>query len=180
MIYENFNIKSFMENHITQNSNMILFSSRVGIGKTTFAIYFIQELFKQNKKVLFFSLENSVDELTHKIKDITKNYSFFNNLYLSNEINQEKILREIKKNSNISLIIFDYLQLYKFDEKFLEKLKSMKIPILILSQLNRQNLKNKIPNKKDIREIELLDKYIDIFLFLYKNSDENVEIFTKK
>ena len=175
MIYKNFNIKNFIEN-IIQNSNMILVSSRAGIGKTTFVIYLVQELFKQNKKVLFFSLENSINELTHRIKDITKNYSFLNNLYLSNEINQEKTLREIKKNPDISLIIFDYLQLYKFDEEFLEKLKSIKIPILILSQLNRQNLKNEIPNKKDIREIKLLNEYIDIFLFLYKNSDENVEI----
>jgi len=195
MEYENFDIKNFVQNKLLQNSNIILIASRPGVGKTTFAIHIIKEILDKNKNIMFFSLENNVIDLSHRIYNIFKNQTIFEKIttkdiyneidnmtfhyydyeiHLSNEQKQEKILEKIETNSNTSLIVFDYLQLYKFDEKFLEKLKSINIPILILSQLDRKSkYKNiEIVDKKTIREIRLLDKYVDIFLFLDKKNNK--------
>lgn len=210
--YENFDIENFFMNNLNNKSNLILVASRPGIGKTTFAFNLVVETLKHNKKAMINSLEMNVIDLSHKIcavknhipiesadKELKLKEKYNINekmktvfhvkneiLYLSNENNTKIILSDIEKfmnkNSDVSLIIIDYLQLFDFNnidiETFVKNLKlitsNYNVTILILSQLDRkiEYRENKIPQKKDIREFQVLSEYIDQFIFLYKKNDK--------
>ena len=102
----------------------------------------------------------------------------------------------LKHNENISLIIIDYLQLIsgfeenngkKNFEKVMRLLKilaqSLNIPIIVLSQLHRdlEYRKDKKPRLNDLDNYGLIQKYVDVVLFLYRwdyykiNEDDSYE-----
>jgi replicative DNA helicase len=178
--YENFDIENFYMENLNNNSKLILIASRPGVGKTSFAFNLIVEALKNNKKILINSLEMNGVEIFKKL-DTDKN-----NYYLLNQNDAEIILSEIEKvinkNSDVSLIVIDYLQLLDFSdidiETFVKNLKLIalkhNISILILSQLDREVEKreNKIPQQEDIRELKNLSDYIDLYVFLYKENNK--------
>ena len=178
--YENFDIENFYMENLNNNSKLILIASRLGVGKTSFAFNLIVEALKNNKKILINSLEMNGVEIFKKL-DTDKN-----NYYLLNQNDAEIILSEIEKvinkNSDVSLIVIDYLQLLDFSdidiETFAKNLKLIalkhNISILILSQLDREVEKreNKIPQQEDIRELKNLSDYIDLYVFLYKENNK--------
>lgn len=178
--YENFDIENFYMENLNNNSKLILIASRPGVGKTSFAFNLIVEALKNNKKILINSLEMNGVEIFKKL-DTDKN-----NYYLLNQNDAEIILSEIEKvinkNSDVSLIVIDYLQLLDFSdidiETFAKNLKLIalkhNISILILSQLDKkvEKRENKIPQQEDIRELKNLSDYIDLYVFLYKENNK--------
>lgn len=178
--YENFDIENFYMENLNNNSKLILIASRPGVGKTSFAFNLIVEALKNNKKILINSLEMNGVEIFKKL-DTDKN-----NYYLLNQNDAEIILSEIEKvinkNSDVSLIVIDYLQLLDFSdidiETFVKNLKLIalkhNISILILSQLDKkvEKRENKIPQQEDIRELKNLSDYIDLYVFLYKENNK--------
>jgi replicative DNA helicase len=101
--------------------------------------------------------------------------------------------RKAKKNYDIKLIIIDYLQLLRTDKESTRDreiatmgsglkaaAKELKIPFLIISQLNRalEQRSDKRPVLSDLRDSGSLEQDADIVSFLYRdevyNNDEDV------
>ena len=120
------------------NSNMIVIAARPGMGKTDFALNLSLNTIRQNKNVMFFSLEMSREEITKrmvslvcdmprpidklnlnkydvskiidKMGQITDNFIIDDSGRNTTMTMSAKISR-IKKNKGIGLVIIDYLQL---------------------------------------------------------------------
>ena len=120
------------------NSNMIVIAARPGMGKTDFALNLSLNTIRQNKNVMFFSLEMSREEITKrmvslvcdiprpidksnlnkydvnkiidKMGQITSNFIIDDSGRNTTMTMSAKISR-IKKNKGIGLVIIDYLQL---------------------------------------------------------------------
>ncbi len=98
-----------------------------------------------------------------------------------NDIRQR--LRKLKKEKGIKVAFIDYLQLIKSDKKptrdrevaeissgLKQTAKELDIPIIVLSQLNRELEKreNKRPILSDLRDSGTLEQDADVVLFLYR------------
>lgn len=126
-----------------QKGNLVIISARPSAGKTTFAIQTAINMAKNNLKVLFLSLEMSVEELgvkiysrmtsidskellcnyTNHISDIANCLNKFTNLnfnidektqYIENIISN---IRFLKEKENIDVVFVDYIGLIKSREK---------------------------------------------------------------
>lgn len=89
--------------------------------------------------------------------------------------------RKAKSTSNIGLIIVDYLQLLTMEEKqtrerevanasglMKDLAKSLKIPVLILSQLNRSSeIRADRPQLSDLRDSGAIEQDADVVIFLH-------------
>jgi replicative DNA helicase len=93
--------------------------------------------------------------------------------------------RKLKNKGLLDLLVIDYLQLLRNKDKFNSreqevadisrrlKLLSLElnIPIIVLSQLNR-NASNNEPNQADLRESGSLEQDADNIIFLYPEENE--------
>nr|ARW68380.1 Replication helicase subunit [Chondria sp. (in: red algae)] len=181
------------------NGNLIVIAGRPSVGKTSLAINIAYNtFFYQRISICFFSLEMSSKEVLNRIisvscsLNINKNSKLSkdewrniveickrllsHNIYINDKYNIdinyiEYLTKNLKKNSDISLIIIDYLQLIEFSLRSAKKLNRsqelgyitrrlkllaqlLKLPIIILSQLNRNiEVRNdKEPLLSDLRE----------------------------
>lgn len=135
-------------------------------------------------------IKNQVEVKRNKWRNITQicEKLLENNIYINNKYNIdiqsiEHISRNLHKSSNTNLIIIDYLQLIELSSKSTRKLnrsqelgyitrklkllaQSLKLPIIILSQLNRNiEIRNdKEPLLSDLRESGCIDirNHVDI------------------
>jgi replicative DNA helicase len=95
---------------------------------------------------------------------------------------------EAKKKHNIELIIIDYLQLMKYPPgertdlkvgaitKGLKSIaKSLDVPVVVLSQLNRalETRNNKRPIMSDLRESGAIEQDADVIMFIYRDEVYN-------
>lgn len=93
--------------------------------------------------------------------------------------------RHLKAKYDLGLIVIDSLQLLNGDhaenrqQEISEIARSLKslakeldIPVIVLSQLNRslESRRDRRPIMADLREYENVEQYVDIFLFLYRES----------
>jgi len=100
--------------------------------------------------------------------------------------------RVMKRKNNVGLIVIDYLQLMKDPTKKMREqeississqlkqmAKELQIPVIALSQLNREFGKEGKPGREpqlsDIRESGAIEQDADIVMFLYKPSKEEIE-----
>ncbi len=183
---------------------LIVIASRPGMGKSTFVQNILSNMaIKENKAVLFFSLEESSESIENKLSIINSMgevdkfklyeqyqkqvYILSNAPYTIDDICNNS--HELKK--DIDLIIIDYLQLIQFDKKkllsrdneikeILKKLKmlakELDVPIIITSQLSRkmESREDKKPYVSDFSDSESgILTYCDKVLFLYRDSYYN-------
>lgn len=186
----------------------------LGIGKTTLALQ-IAEKIAINKNVLFVSLEMSEIQLIQKMiakeghinsykmrKGNLENKDFENITNVSIQLSKlnftintkirniqqiELKCRKLKNQNKLDLLVVDYIQLLKSNEKFNSreqevadisrrlKLLSLEldIPIIALCQLNR-NANNSEPSLADLRESGSLEQDADNIWFLYQEEPNNI------
>jgi replicative DNA helicase len=132
------------ENLILDNGGLHIIAGRPGMGKTSFALWILEQLAKLNTGVLFFSLEMTTAQIVTKLMsqwtqipqiDLTTNYAFhltrINNayqkvgntpIYISDLAAQtieriSMVSQFAKKYKNIGCVIVDYLQLVRLAQK---------------------------------------------------------------
>lgn len=185
--------------------------ARPGVGKTILGMQIGLNIAKNNKKVLFTSLEMSVTQICERILSANTNvdslrlrrgdiqdheweeifnaanyYAIDNFLLDKTSRNIQHIRTKIRKHQP-DLIIIDYLQLLQSVNRehsrerevaiISRDLKLMclefKIPIVILSQLNR-NAEGKRPTLADIRESGAIEQDSDNVLFIHEPNDDEI------
>jgi replicative DNA helicase len=194
--------------------DLIIIGGRPSMGKTQFAIHFSKNAGKQGKKTMFVSIEMTRIQLVLRmmLEKTTFDYYEINNGELTpeqlkqaeeslNEIakyninivddhnarNLNKIkstARKLKRKGNLDLIIIDYLQLIRTNQKFgtrdievgfitseLKNLaKELMVPVILLAQLNRPVKGSKIssPKLEDLRESGNIEQDADIVIFPHR------------
>lgn len=102
-----------------------------------------------------------------------------------------RTIRQIQKRHELGLIIVDYLQLMKSTERILHReqeiseisrtlkaiAKEFKVPVLALSQLNRdlERRPDKRPKMADLRESGAIEQDADMIMFIYRDEVYNEE-----
>lgn len=210
-----------------QAGGLYILAARPGIGKTSFALNIATNIAKQNRSVLFFSLEMTAEELMRRMvageaevntydillgklkgKEFTKFSDAVSTLKAlpidadeSAKLNPTEMLsrsRRIYKkrkltNHSLGLIVVDYIQLMEVpwikDNRVREVseitrhlkilAKELQIPVLALSQLNRefdkQNTKKRAPRLSDLRDSGSIEQDADVVLFIDRDLNKNTE-----
>jgi replicative DNA helicase len=201
------------------NQELTIIGARPGVGKTTLALQIAQKIANNNKNVLFISLEMSEIQLIQKMiakegninsykmrmgtledkdfKKITKvatnlsQMKFNINTKIRNIQQIELKCRKLKNQGKLDLVIIDYIQLLKSNEKFnireqevadiSRRLKllslELDIPIIALCQLNR-NASTGEPSLADLRESGSLEQDADNIWFLYQGNQQDTNLIT--
>jgi len=210
-----------------QASDLIILGARPAMGKTTFSTNLAYNAANYNKKtVLFFSLEMGKEQLIERMladaasidswKIRTGNLSGDDFSRLTEAMGEmaeapiqffdgggltitglRTLLRRAQRESEVGLIVIDYLQLMSdpiADRNGNEVLKlsnisrglkliarEFNVPVIALSQLNRDVAKDgrssKIPNLADLRGSGSIEQDADIVMFLHREEyyNENTE-----
>jgi replicative DNA helicase len=174
-------------NSLFETSNLILIAGRPGMGKTTFAVSIGEAIAKTNN-VLYISLEHTLENLNKKFYN--PKIAINDDTFLTIENLRQQII-----NSNYSLVIIDYLQLFTNNDKnqiegLMQITKDLNICMVVLSQLSRdleyRDITKRRPILSDI-ENNFSDKiiltYFDKTGFLYRDryylpesNDESLEL----
>ena len=95
--------------------------------------------------------------------------------------------RTIQRKQPLSMIVVDYLQLMestgKSDRKRHEEIarwtralkvlaKTFEVPVLILSQLNRESARGQMPTLADLRESGAIEQDADVVMLLHRDEDQ--------
>jgi len=198
-----------------QKSDLVILAGRPGMGKTAFALNIAKNAaVDDNIPVAIFSLEMSKEQLSFRMlsSEARIDSSRLRRGFISQEdwlkitdaagfLSQAPIFiddspnitvleiraksRRLKMESNIGLLIIDYLQLMKSrasaerrDLEISEISRSLKalakeldIPVLALSQLNRklEERSDKRPQLADLRESGALEQDADVVAFIYRD-----------
>ncbi len=200
-------------------AQLMVVGAQPGMGKTAFALNIAENIAfrKENKRVLFFSLEMTEEQLVNRIacvhlqvdsrameephlipeskldalgetaQKISQSLFY---LYDDGSSDAEYILSVIRKaikNDKIDVVIIDYLQLIEGERgkkqenrvyeltKITRALKNItrefRIPIILLSQLNRDIEKRavKVPQLSDLRDSGSIEQDADIVMFINRN-----------
>lgn len=204
-----------------QNSDLIIIAARPSMGKTAFALNLARNVaVDANIPVALFSLEMSKEQLSMRLltsearvdsarlkSGFTTNDDWANITNAAGVLDQSPIFiddtfnistmeirakaRRLKMESDLGLIIIDYIQLMKTstrqdrrDLEIAEMSRSLKglakelnIPIIALSQLNRmlEQRAEKRPMLSDLRESGSLEQDADIVAFIYRDEVYNKE-----
>ncbi len=203
-----------------QKSDLILVAARPSMGKTAFVLNIAAHAaFRDNKAVAMFSLEMSKDQLVNRLLaqearvDATKirsgklsesDWSAVGEA--TNVIARSKIIiddtpgisvselrskcRKFKLESDIQLVIIDYLQLMSGSSKRAESrqneiseisrslkavARELDVPVIALSQLSREAEKrpDKRPILSDLRESGAIEQDADVVMMIYRDDYYN-------
>ncbi len=198
-----------------QNGDLIIIAGRPGMGKTSFALNLMRNAaIDSNKKIGFFSLEMASEQLAMRLlcsearvdsnlvrrgdlpKSKYKNLSLAvgplsdSEIYLDDTpalsiLELRAKARRLKNDSDIDMIIVDYLQLMQgprgvesrqqeiatISRSMKALAKELDIPIVALSQLSRaveQRSGSHRPQLSDLRESGAIEQDADVVIFLYR------------
>ncbi len=199
-----------------QPSDLIILAARPSMGKTTLALNFATHAAVVKKiPVAIFSLEMPKEQLAmrllcaeakmdskrlrtanlmdHEWKDLNQAFGrladapmFIDDSAGITPLELRAKLRRLQIESNIGLVIIDYLQLMRSGAKRVESrfqevseivrevkafAKESKLPIIALSQLSRdvEKRENKIPQLSDLRESGELEQTADLVVFIHRD-----------
>lgn len=204
-----------------QPSDLILVAARPSMGKTAFVLNIAQHVcFRDNKSAVIFSLEMSKEQLVNRLLSLESSVDSkairngkvtaqdWEGLIEAASIIGESGLiiddtpgisiselaakcRKYKHDSDIQLIIIDYLQLMsgsgKYDSKVNEvsdisrSLKALarelNVPVISLSQLSRgpEKRDDHRPMLSDLRDSGAIEQDADVVMFLYRDDYYNHE-----
>ena len=193
----------------------IILAGRPSMGKTAFALNIARNLAKKNKSVAIFSAEQSKSELLLRLIAQNSNltmeqvFSGQTEIELANNINniydlpifiddsanispvaiKSAVSNLLKRKININLVIIDYLQLIKSNNKYNSRYeeisaisreiknisRDLNIPFLVLAQLNRklEDREDKRPKLSDLRDSGNIEQDADKVLFIYRDEVYN-------
>ncbi len=206
-----------------QPSDLIIVAGRPSMGKTAFAMNLVEEAaIKGQMAVAVFSMEMPAEQLTmrmlsslgridqHKVRTGKLEHEDWPRLTSALSILNETDIfiddtpaltpgdlrarcRRLKRESNLGLIVVDYLQLMQVVggkenratelseiSRGLKALaKELNVPVIALSQLNRslEQRTDKRPQMSDLRESGAIEQDADVILFIYRDEvyNENSE-----
>ena len=127
-------------------------------------------------------LKDKIIEGQKKIKEYAKNIIVYDNVFNLTEI--EKEIRRQTEFNGADLIMIDYLQLVeatgnndtevisKISRGFKKSAQVLDIPIVALSQLNRESTKRKFPELQDLRGSGSLEQDSNRVLFIHQTPDQ--------
>jgi len=210
-----------------QNSDLIIVAGRPSMGKSALAVSIAERVgIEQKKGVGIFSLEMSKEQLVqrmlcsqarvdaHKVRSgflspsdwpkltaaagkLSEANIFIDDTPAISALELRAKARRLKANSNIDLIILDYLQLMRGSAKADSRqqeiseisrsikalARELKIPIIALSQLSRavESRQDHRPQLSDLRESGAIEQDADIVILLmreeyYAPTEENMGI----
>ena len=170
---ENVQVNNFFGEGIVTGSS-ILISGEPGSGKSTFLLY-LSNIFESGKKVFYFSGEETLTQIKKRIDRLNIKNS---NLYISNEIEIEKII-EICKKEKPDIIFIDSIQTcYSIDvdsqtgsisqikritENFVRFAKETDITIILVGHITKSG---------DIAGPKVIEHTVDVVVYFendYKN-----------
>lgn len=191
---------------------LTIIGARPGVGKTALALKIAHNIANKGIKVAILSLEMSKNQLVERLiakesridsekirtgimteeemEKVTEatariyELPIFINTRIKNIQDIEMYVRRLKNKEDIGLLIIDYIQLLKSQNKLNSreqevseitrtlKLLSLelKIPIIGLCQLNRNAARTE-PTLADLRESGAIEQDADNVIFLYKKND---------
>ncbi len=202
-----------------QASDLVIVAARPSMGKTAFSLNMaMRASVNQNIPVAIYSLEMSMHQLMMRmlcawgkinlshLRHGYLNDDEWNRLYQAADVLAQAPIfiddtpalsplelrartRRIKSESNIGLVVIDYLQLMKGNRRIdsreqeiseisrsLKALaKELNIPIVALSQLNRklEDRTDKRPLLSDLRESGAIEQDADVIMFIYRDEVYN-------
>ncbi|MCE9625614.1 MAG: replicative DNA helicase [Deltaproteobacteria bacterium] len=201
-----------------QRSDLIIIAGRPSMGKTAFALNIATNAAIETKAaVAVFSLEMSKEQLvqrmlcsearvdssklrggflkqndwTRLIKsagDLSQAPLYIDDTPAISVLEMRAKARRLKKESEIALIVVDYLQLMRSDvtesrereisdiSRSLKALaKELNVPVIALSQLNRsvESRTDRRPQLSDLRESGAIEQDADVIAFIYRDEVYN-------
>lgn len=208
-----------------QNSDMILIAARPSMGKTAFALNIANHVaIRQMESLVVFSLEMSQESLVNRLFSIDagidakslatgqlEEHEWRQLKESADSIAKSRLIidespsitiseirskcRKYKQQSDIKLVIIDYLQLIGSTGKQESKqqevsnisrslkalARELNVPVIVLSQLNRgpELREDKRPMLSDLRDSGAIEQDADIVMLLYRdeyyNKDQSKE-----
>jgi len=205
-----------------QKTDLIILASRPRIGKTSLALDIARNIaLKEKKAVGIFSLEMSTDQLVdrlvsqqgnidlwklrtgnladhdfdviqHVLDDLSRAPIYIDDGMTSNVLQMRGMARRLQAQSDLGLIIIDYLQLMepstrtenrvqeisKISRSLKALARELNIPVLALSQLSRavEHRSYSIPKLSDLRESGSIEQDADVVMFIYREEKALPEI----
>jgi replicative DNA helicase len=202
-----------------QRSDLIVIAARPSLGKTSLAVNISENIaIKENRSIAFFSLEMSKEQLVERMlcslakvdmqrlktgylrdEDWTRLTEAYGALYEapiyiddSPDVSLVDIRaksRRLKIETNIELIVIDYLQLSRMETRVENRVveisqitrglknlaRELGIPIIVLSQLSRavDRRDDKRPILSDLRESGSIEQDADVVMFLHRPDENN-------
>lgn len=178
------------------SGRMYLIASRPGLGKSTLALQIACNVaIEQSRRVLFFSMEDTEDQLKAKANAFIPPGTLVSTLAFQTQDfrfqEMSRIAHEHRSAKGLDLIVFDYIQLMDLDdypftlhqldprERRISELcrelkmlaKILEVPVLVLSQVNRglEFRPDKRPLLSDLRESGALADDPDVVAFIYRD-----------
>ena len=203
-----------------QKSDLIIIAARPSMGKTSLALNIAYNAAHKFKiPAAIFSLEMSSEQLVSRFISLSAKVPqeklrsgflddsdwtrvitaaellyetpiYIDNTYGIDPVSIMSKIRRLKTESNLGLVIIDYLQMMKMKSGKTENrqqevseisralkgiAREMNVPVIVLSQLSRQleSRTDKRPQLADLRESGAIEQDADVVLFVYRDEKYN-------